>query len=312
MGRVGGEADLDGFAAHGLQFDLVTEVVFHVTVAADGMRDVVFGELFEEDVEGLAKDVGEDAEATAMGHTHDDFLNAEFGTVFDEGIEGRDHGLATFEGEAFLADEAGVEEFFEELGFEEAAEDAGFLAAGEGGAIVRGLHAGLKPVAGVEVLHVQVFHADVSAVGFVEGGDERAKLHLAAAFEIADGEGEVEVGLGQAEVLVVKTGKGCGGRAERIEMRLHVAMGAVGVDEAEDLSLLGAVDDGGGRAADGGAQAGAVAAEAEALEEGAPRGINRIGVLKPDVVGRLDDIGVGVRGEGEGVHGDKKANRRRP
>ncbi len=69
-------------------------MILHVAVAGDGVRDVVFRELLEEDVEGLAQDVGEDGEAAAVGHAHDDLLHADVGAVLDGGVERGDHGLA--------------------------------------------------------------------------------------------------------------------------------------------------------------------------------------------------------------------------
>ena len=41
---------------------------------------------------------------------------------------------------------------------------------------MRSLHVALEPVTRVEILHVEVFYADVSAVGFVESGDEGAEF----------------------------------------------------------------------------------------------------------------------------------------
>ena len=108
MGRIGGETDLDGFPGRGHELGFVTEVVFHVAITANGMGDVVFRELFEENVERLAEDVGEDAEAATVGHAHDNFFHADLGAVLDERVERGDHRLAAFERETLLADETGV------------------------------------------------------------------------------------------------------------------------------------------------------------------------------------------------------------
>jgi hypothetical protein len=126
-------------------------VILHVAVAGDGVGDVVLGELLEERVEGLAQDAAEDVEAAAVGHAHDDLLDAGFGAVVDDGIERRDGGLAALEGEAFLADVFGVEKFLEQLGLVDAAEDADLERLGELRLEAGGLDALLEPAAGVLV-----------------------------------------------------------------------------------------------------------------------------------------------------------------
>ena len=127
VGRVGGEADLDRFAGGGVENGLVAEMVFNIAVAADSFGQVVFGKLFEEDVEIFPHDARQDIEATAMGHAHDDFFDADVRAVLDDGIDGGHHGFSALEGEAFLADVFGVEEALEELGLVDAAEDADFF-----------------------------------------------------------------------------------------------------------------------------------------------------------------------------------------
>jgi hypothetical protein len=113
----------------------VAEVIFHVAVAADGFGDVVFGKLFEEHIEVFPHDAREDVEAAAVGHAHDDLLDADARAVLDDGIDGGDHRLATLEGEPLLADVFGVEEAFEELRLVDAAEDADFFGLGEAGLV---------------------------------------------------------------------------------------------------------------------------------------------------------------------------------
>ena len=127
VGRVGGEADLDRFAGGGVEDGLVAEMVFYITVARDGFGQVVFGKLFEEDVEIFPHDARQDIETTAVGHAHDDFFDADVRAVFDDGVDGGHHGFSALEGEAFLADVFGVEEAFEELGLVDAAENADFF-----------------------------------------------------------------------------------------------------------------------------------------------------------------------------------------
>jgi hypothetical protein len=121
-------------------------VILHIAVATDGLGDVVLGELFEEDVELLPHYAGEDVETAAVGHAHDDLLDADVGAVLDDGVDGGDHGLAAFEREALLADVLRVQETLEEFRLVDAAEDADFALGGELRLVARGLHLLLKPL----------------------------------------------------------------------------------------------------------------------------------------------------------------------
>src|SRR5258706_16313809 len=91
--------------------------------------------------------------------------------------------------------------------------------------------------------------------------------------------------------------------AQRIEMGLEMAERAVGVDEMVNARLLEAVDDRCGgmglrfvirRSHERGDGGGAVGAKREALKEGAPRGVDRVVISQPRLIGRLDDVDVGM------------------
>jgi len=102
-----------------------------------------------------------------------------------------------------------------------------------------------------------------------------------------------------------------GGGTEGIEVGLMVSLGAIGVDQAQHLCLLGGIEDSharlGGSLADGRRVYGQLSAraEGEALEESAPRRVHRIRVLEPGLVGRLDEGCIRVGGEREGSHGEE-------
>jgi hypothetical protein len=199
-----------------------------------------------------------------------------------------------------------VEKFLEQLGLVDAAEDADLERLGELRLEAGGLDALLEPAAGVLILDVRVFHADMAAIDLVERCEDVAKLQLAAAGEVADVECGVEVGLGEAEVTQRELGRGRGRVAERVEMRLDMADGAIGVDEVVDAGLLGRVDDGAGGRAGRGLT---VAAEGKALEERAPGRIDRVGVVEPALVIFLDEAGVGAFGDRDGIHGNELGRR---
>ena len=159
-------------------------------------------------------------------------------------------------------------------------------------------------MADVDVGDVRVLDADVAAIGCAQREEDVAELHLTAPEVGADIEGRSKVFVGECEVGEGELGVRGGRGGEWIEMSLEVADGAVGIDEMVDARLLETVDNGdGGRGgsiagSEGGGRGGPVAAEGEALEEGAPRRIDGVGVLEPGFIGRLDNGGVGVSGKG--------------
>ena len=164
-------------------------------------------------------------------------------------------------------------------------------------------------MANVDVGDVGVLDADVAAIGGAESKEDVAELHLPAAEVGADIERRIKVVVGECELGEGELGVRGRRVGERIEMSLEVADGAVGIDEMVDARLLETVDNGGGgrggsvAGSEGGGGGGPVAAEGEALEEGAPRRIDGVGVLEPRFIGRLDDGSIGVSGKG-GCGGD--------
>ena len=87
----------------------------------------ISSEFVENGFDGLADDVGEDIEATAMGHTHGDVLDAVVDGAIDESLHTRNKGLATFKTKTLLVGELAGDEFFEGFGPDEAVEDHSLL-----------------------------------------------------------------------------------------------------------------------------------------------------------------------------------------
>jgi hypothetical protein len=219
-----------------------------------GVGDVVLGEFVEEELVVLAQNVGEDVEATAMGHAHDDLLDAVARAILDDLVEERDDGLAALEREALLADVAGVEEFLEELALEQVGQHALFL--GVGKAVLAQdarLEAIAQPAADGEILDVHVLDAGAAAVGFLHQRDDVAEgldRGLAADDEF---ELEVEIGVGELHVVERELGGGALAEIERVELGDAVAEAAVGADKGIDARLLAAIGRaGGGLVEDGG------------------------------------------------------------
>lgn len=171
MAWVSGECDIDFVACFGGVGIIVTEVVFDITVAVDAFGDIIFCKFFKDKVIGFAHDVGEDVEAAAVGHAHDDGFYAHAWAFFDNGVEGWDEGFGAFEGEAFLADVAGMEEAFEDFCLVNFAEDADAFFFREVGLVEGGFDMGLEPVAFGHVLDMHVFATDGTAVGLIKAVD---------------------------------------------------------------------------------------------------------------------------------------------
>jgi hypothetical protein len=187
----------------------------------------------------------------------------------------------------------------EELGLMDAAEHADLGRLGELRAQAGGLDALLQPATGILVLDVGVFDADMAAVDLVERGDDVAELHLAAAGEVADVKRRVEVLLAEAELFELELGRGRRRTAQRVEVRLDVPDGAVGVDQVIHARLPNAVHD---RAGGNPGRGLAAAAQGEALEEGAPGRVDGVGIIKPALVVFLNNTSIGAFGNGDVIH----------
>jgi hypothetical protein len=311
------DADLDARGSGRDRFE--AEVILHVTVAHRGVGHVVLGEFVEDELVVLAQDVGEDVEAAAVGHAHDDLLDAVARAVLHDLVEERDDGLPALERETLLADVAGVEELLEQLALEQVRQHPLFLRVGEAVLAQRARFEPVaQPAADGEILDVHVLDAGVAAVGLLHQRDDRAQGHVdlpAAEDELELG---VEIGLGELHVLERDLGRGALAEVERVELGDAVAEAAVGADQRVHPCLLDPVGLS-GRGRNGAVrasvppnrQSGAgplrwlLAAELEAGEEGVPLGIDAGGIGLPllvkgfklrTVVGR-GGVGAGSAGE---------------
>ncbi len=91
------------------------EVILDVAVAVEGIGQIVFLELGEDFLVGLAENVDEDIEPAAMSHANDHLLDPGVRGLVDKRFEQRDEGLGTFEGEALLAGVACLQEVLEQF-----------------------------------------------------------------------------------------------------------------------------------------------------------------------------------------------------
>ena len=205
MAGVVAERDVNVVVVFGAAVLGVAEVIFDVAVAV-----LAFGgfslEFAEDDFVGLVDDMGQDVEPAAMGHSHDDFLDAQSGAVIDQGIEQRDERFAAFEAEAFLALLFAGEEFLESLGGDELVQQRLPLGLGQDRTVEDRLHALDQPIALGLVGDVDELDAERAAIGGAELFDQIAKRAVERALKIALGDALVHVGGRQAELGKIQQG----------------------------------------------------------------------------------------------------------
>ena len=103
MARISGKPHQHFAPRFRLPGDHVTEVIFDITVASRGVRQIIFGKLREDQIEGLAEKLRDHAESTAVSHAHTNFLDATSGTIFENAIESGNQRFPAFERKPFLA-----------------------------------------------------------------------------------------------------------------------------------------------------------------------------------------------------------------
>lgn len=222
-----------------------------------------------------------------MGHTHDDFADVVFAATLKNAFEAGDEGFATFEGEAFLAEVAGLEKVFEILGLENGFEDTGFLLLRENRFEALRLDAGLKPAAAGCFLDVYIFSSDSAAVSLFQALNQFAERHFDAAQVIAGVKDGFEVAFFKAQSLEGEARVARCFLGERVELRNGVTDRSVSVEHSDESSLLNGIRIGSGAwsRAVGRVRAASVGlSQLEAFEESTPFASYIVGIGEPSVV----------------------------
>ena len=215
----------------------VAHVVLHIAAARRERGRPRLVELCEDLLQVLADDVREHIETPAVRHAERELTDAERGARLEHAVEERNQRLAAFEAEALLADIAVREEVLEAVRLEKLRQDALLGVGAELRAVARPLDALRDPRAALGRLDVHVLDAHRAAVGLLEARDdvgERRRVverQRARVERLAEGF-VVEADRLEGEVLGERTR-----RAERIELRREVAVGAVAVDQVVHPSL---------------------------------------------------------------------------
>ena len=207
--QVAGIADqvnADRFSRSGGPVGQIAVVVFDVSGAGELFRVVAAFEFTENIGVGLAEDVGLDVETAPVGHAEDDLLGAVGGALVDQGVEQRQEPVGPFQGKTGDGHVFLVEKVFESVGFDEFFQDSALIVFAQIRSVAACFHSILKPAAFFGVLQVHVLHADASAVGLPQGGDDCLERGALPVGEPVCEKVPAEVVQGQSECIQAQQG----------------------------------------------------------------------------------------------------------
>ena len=202
------------------------EMIFHVARAFDlvGMGRAAL-ELVEDRPVGLAHDVGEHVQPSAMRHADDDLAETELAAALDDLLERRHRRLAAVQPEALGAGIFDVEEALEGLGLDQLLQDR--LLAFRREADLPALDAVLDPGALLRVGDMHVLDADMAGIGVLQDAEHLAQRAELEPERAADIDRSVVIGLGEAVGLGLELGMlAAGDELERVELGGEMAAGA--------------------------------------------------------------------------------------
>lgn len=228
----------------------------HAQVVLDIARSLVasFGgsaELAENRLVGLAYDVGQDIETTAVRHTNDDILHTIVHGAVNESLHSGNHSLTTLKTESLVVGVFGREERLERGRPDKAIQNTTLLVII---VLVRrwDLDALSDPVALISVWDVDVLDSDGTAVDGLTGGNDLAQSHLLPSSggesrqdTRAKGELVIQIPLGKLVVVELELAGlkrlVLGADSQRVDLGLVVSTDLVGTDKKLDLQVLGDV-----------------------------------------------------------------------
>ena len=214
-------------------------VVLHIT-GAPGFP-MLAGELVEQVLCAFAKHVDQHVEAAAVGHADDGLFAALLTGATDQLLEHGDHGVATFQREAFGSRELGAQIFLQPLGGGQALEETGLLFEGVAPLPFNGFETLLQPALLFRGGEVHVVGTYAAAVGLFQRGVQITKYHGLA----TDGVGaHIEGGLHVCALQVVECGIQFGNgftlpQAQRVQIGILVTTKTEGIDQLQHPYLLG-------------------------------------------------------------------------
>ena len=181
----------------------VAHMIFHVTAAEVQLRIDVF-KLAKNVLRMLAHDVGQDIEASAVRHGHDDFVDALLTGFFNGHVEQGDQAFRAFERKAFRTGILALNKLFKNYGIGQPGKNSQLLFAADFGTVLRRLHAFLQPLAHVVVVDVHEFDTDGTTVGMLQTLNHFTQCtDIGSRYRIR-GHHAIQIGLGKAVELGFK------------------------------------------------------------------------------------------------------------
>ena len=219
---------------------VVAQVILDVAAAAIQLGIDVL-EFAEDVLRRLADDVGQDVEPAAVGHGHDDRLDALRRGLFDGQVQQRDEALGPFQRKALGADELAADELLEDHGVGQPREDADLFVAGKLQAVLRFFHPPLQPLAHFQVVDVHELGADRPAIGVAEPVHDVAERLRVRAGQRVGRELAIEIGFRKPPELRFQFRRHGPRNAQRIDLGDQVSADAVVADQQVDAFLQAAL-----------------------------------------------------------------------
>ncbi len=239
MGGIEGEGKVNN-AAQGLHVGTEALVIFHVAGEAVVHPGDVVGKLLKQDAGGLAHDVGEEVEASAVRHADNDFRNALRTRPLNRFVDERNKGLSALQREAFFAGKFRVEISFHAFRRDQRPQQFSALVGFQFFAGPGGFDAALQPVFLVGIGNRHILKANRSGVGLAQQLHNVAELHVVGSHQIPGVEHQIHVGVRQTERLGVQVADlRLNTQVDRIGLGAHVPENAVGLNQTQHRRLFG-------------------------------------------------------------------------
>ena len=272
-------------------------MVLDVTVKKSVVVVRLAFELAEDVGVGLAQNVRQGAQTTAVRHADHDFLHATGGARLNHGVQRRNQTLPTFKREAFLAHELFLQEFLEQGRLADFLQHV-LSALRIQARAVRQFNPFTNPCKALRLADVHVFDSNGFAVGGLEVSHDvfqrcRPQPHFAARLKHG-----VEVGLTQVKLPQIQRGHVGPAGPYRVGLGEQVAPGAVPMDQVQHLELL----QGRWRCS---VLAILGAAQVKSSKKKSPRAVHRFGVLQVTSVHGIERARFGVAQKRKWVHEDR-------
>jgi hypothetical protein len=189
---------------------------------------------------GLAHEIGQHIQPSAMRHAEREFLDPEFGANVEDRLERRHQRFGPLDPEALGTGVAPIEKPLERLGGGQNPQHLLFHGTGQARCGLAAFELLLDPLPLGEFLDVHVLDADTAAIDLAQQGDDLAQRGALAPEQVVDEDLTVEIGLGKPVGPVVELGMvGAPLDPQRVEIGFEMAAYAIGADQVENADRGG-------------------------------------------------------------------------